>query len=228
MHHSGRGDATLVIEVLVESPGRVGGIGPSRTNAVECAGRAHILDHLTFVQNILVTGDDIEAERIPFKTGTVVGSENDQRILKLPGAFEVVDDAADLLIEPVNHGRVNCYASGEVEASIFRQSIPRRIHSGFGFTVVSPARAGAELSVFRHDAELLHTREAFGPNLIPTSGSVVSFSVSDDLQNLFPNRKLNQWGSESYQVAELRDLDRLPDPVHIVEPLPPHPELVGP
>ena len=61
-----------------------------------------------------------------------------------------------------------------------------------------------------------------------SSGSVVSFSVSDDLQNLFSNRKLIQRGSESYQVAELRDLDRLPDPVHIVEPLPPHPELVGP
>lgn len=60
-----------------------------------------------------------------------------------------------------------------------------------------------------------------------SSGSVVSFSVSDDVESLFSNRKLVVRGSASYQVAELSDLDRLPDPVHIVEPLPPHPELVG-
>ncbi len=38
-------------------------------------------------------------------------------------------------------------------------------------------------------------------------GSVVSFSVSDDVQSLFANRKLVQEGSERYRVAELRDLD---------------------
>lgn len=76
------------------------------------------------------------------------------------------------------------------------------------------------------DGRLVNTTSRIEVNF-HSSGSVVSFSVSDDVQNLFTNRKLVQRGSESYRVAELRDLDRLPEPVHIVEPLPPHPELVG-
>lgn len=76
------------------------------------------------------------------------------------------------------------------------------------------------------DGRLVNTTSRIDVNF-HSSGSVVSFSVSDDVQNLFSNRKLIQRGSESYQVAELRELDRLPEPIHVVEPLPPHPELVG-
>ena len=60
-----------------------------------------------------------------------------------------------------------------------------------------------------------------------SSGSVVSFSVADDVGSLFRNRKLVGQGNDRYEVAELKDLDQMPEPIYIVEPRRPHPELVG-
>ena len=53
---------------------------------------------------------------------------------------------------------------------------------------------------------------------VRSSGSVAALSVSDDVQNLFPDRKIVGQTHQAYQVATLDDLDYMPALVRIVQP----------
>lgn len=56
---------------------------------------------------------------------------------------------------------------------------------------------------------------------VRSSGSVAALSVSDDVQNLFPDRKIVGSTHQAYRVATLDDLDYMPALVRIVQPPPP-------
>lgn len=60
-----------------------------------------------------------------------------------------------------------------------------------------------------------------------SSGSVALLAVSDDVQNLFPQRKLVGRGQSTYRVASLTELDYMPELISAVQPPPPPPGSIG-
>ena len=80
-----------MVEVLLEPPRRVGGIGPSRSGAVEGVLFTHVPNAIADVQDVMVARPEIKAVGIPLGASAVVGSENDKRVvdfIRLPEAAE--------------------------------------------------------------------------------------------------------------------------------------------
>ena len=71
VHDPWRSDTAFVIEVLVKSPGCVGGICPARSNAMKSAWAAHLIELVSGVQNVLVAGNNVESEGIDSRPARV-------------------------------------------------------------------------------------------------------------------------------------------------------------
>ena len=179
MHDAGRGDAAFVVEVLVHPPGRVGRVCPAGADAVKGARLAHLLQFFAGVEDVLVARFHVEAEGVPLKASAVVGGENDERIAEFAGVFEIGDDSAQLLIQPVDHRRVDGHAPRQIQASILWQAVPGRVDAGFGLAVILPGAARGELGGFRHDFQRFHPSEPFLAQFIPAA--VVTPGVLRDL-----------------------------------------------
>ena len=138
VYDAGRRDAAFVIKVLVKPPRRVGRIGPGGAHAVESAGNAHLFDHLSLVEDVLIAGDDIETKGIPFEASAVVGGEDDEGIFQFTGALQIFDDSSELLVESIDHRGVDRHTTGKVELAIFGERVPGGIHANLGLAVVPP------------------------------------------------------------------------------------------
>ena len=136
-------------------------------------GAAHHFEVFALVKDVLVAGDDVEAVRIPFGAGAIIGHEHDESVFELTVALEVFDDPADLLVHAVDHGRVDRHSAGEIGAPICRQAVPCGVGAGLGLAVVPPLGARRKLCFFGDDAEFLHSRQALFAEFVPADGKTV-------------------------------------------------------
>jgi len=75
---------------------------------------AHFIERFAGVEGVGWAAGDVEAEGVPFGAGAVIGGEEDEGVGELAGGFEVLDDAADVLIHLMDHGGEGGHAAGEV------------------------------------------------------------------------------------------------------------------
>ena len=128
--------------VFVEAERGVGGIGPCGAVADVAAWSTDFFQILTSMQDIVRYRATVEAERIPFRTGAVVTQEKDNRILILPGGFQMRKDSPDGHIHVIKHCSIYGHAAREVVATILREGIPggNLLVGPAGFLVVGIAR----------------------------------------------------------------------------------------
>ena len=127
MRDKRRGDPALVGIVLVEPEGRVAGICPARPVTVIRPRLAHSFKFRALVQDVLRTALGVEAPRVPFRTGAVVGEEDDERVIQLSIGAQVIEQTADVAVHDVHHGGENGHAPGQVPAPIGVNRVPGRV-----------------------------------------------------------------------------------------------------
>ena len=113
---SGAAARALEGVVLVVPKGRVGDVGPVAAQGCPAAHGADrvLLADLPFAG---CAGYD-------FRGGAVVGSEQDQRPAEFPGAFEVGDESAQILVYAVDHGGIDGHPSCLLFSFSWRQPGP--------------------------------------------------------------------------------------------------------
>lgn len=93
----GGGDAAFVLILFVEAEGGVAGVGP-----------ADVVGPVRFG----VPGIEFLVPGAFEGAGSVVGAEEEEGVVPLFGFLEMGDEAADVLVEDVNHSGVNLHAAG--------------------------------------------------------------------------------------------------------------------
>ena len=95
MDDEGGGDAAFVLVLFVETEGGVSEVGP--TDVVAPVGFG--IPRFEFFTTGAVEG-----------TGSVVGAEHDEGVVVEFLFFQVLDEAADVLVEDIDHGGVDFHA----------------------------------------------------------------------------------------------------------------------
>src|SRR5690606_24687373 len=107
------GNATLVDPGLVAAKGGVAGAGKARAEAEVAAGAA---GRGGGIMTAVANHD--------FGAGTIVGGEQDERVVMGTHGLELLKDPADLAVHAINHGRVNRHLGRLKAALLLGQSLP--------------------------------------------------------------------------------------------------------
>ena len=99
MHDERCTDATFVVFAFVLSVGNVAQVRP--TFAVAAGPAADTAPFLVIVHRVLVALDTEEARLLG---AAIVGDEDQQRVVEFADLFQMVDDAADVLVESIDDG----------------------------------------------------------------------------------------------------------------------------
>ena len=98
MDDEGAGHAAFVYEVFVESKGRIRSIGPDpAASGSGCPAGALRIAHGFFIAR---------AENAAFLAGSVVGQEEDNRVVVLVQRFQLPHEFADVLVDRIDAGGI--------------------------------------------------------------------------------------------------------------------------
>ena len=143
VHDERRQDPALVGEVFILAEGRVGGVGPSA---------AVVATALAVVAEI---GELELAQGRAFGFGAVVREEKDRGVFELAAFAEVGDEAAEVLVNAVDHRGVGGHDRIHAVLVLGREAFPGRDFAALGAEPVGGSGARAEGGGGRDQAEFL-------------------------------------------------------------------------
>ncbi|MCY1396440.1 hypothetical protein D9M71_114130 [compost metagenome] len=161
------GNPALASEALVVQPWSSTHLGPLRPVVDERSLVPHISQ--TVVERAfdpLAAARQIERR---IAVGAIVRHEQHNGVIELSGRFQILKQAANMMIHVVNHGRVHFHAPGLLQALLFGELIP-----AWQCAAHRSVRPGSGID----DPQALHSRQALLPNFLVTFG-IATFIFPD-------------------------------------------------
>lgn len=169
----GRGDPAFVAEVFVHAQRGVTEIGPAGPVGGVGIGLANVGEVIACVESGGATaGAAIESEGTPLVAGSVVREKGDDGVVEFVILFEIVENAANSLVNVLDHGGEGGHAAGEIFAAVGGEVGPFGV--GFAGEMIGDVISingdfgkGREFGVGADEAELLLALEALAPEDVP-------------------------------------------------------------
>ena len=187
--HDERDRVTALVRVdLVEPERRVARHRPT-ARVVRRGGRAADLVDPGEVGVEVVALEEVHVVRgraahLAFPGRAVVGGEHEDRVVELAEVVERRDHPAHVLVDAVDHARVDLHVPGEQALLVDGEVVPRP------HVVVALGVPRCELHARRHHPELLLAREPLGAQRVPTR--VVATAVLLDVLGAGVQRRVHR------------------------------------